>query len=77
MAVFLPSPLEILERKEMSTTISNVPTPSFLVDYDKVKKNAQKMVDTCERLGVQLRPHMKTHKTVYVLFLFISCTVIK
>ncbi|XP_076091372.1 D-serine dehydratase-like [Mytilus galloprovincialis] len=64
MAVFLPSPLEILERKEMPTTISDVPTPSFLVDYDKVKKNAQKMVDTCERLGVQLRPHMKTHKTV-------------
>ncbi|CAG2189656.1 unnamed protein product [Mytilus edulis] len=48
----------------MPTTISDVPTPSFLVDYDKVKKNAQKMIDTCERLGVQLRPHMKTHKTV-------------
>ncbi|XP_052090980.1 D-threo-3-hydroxyaspartate dehydratase-like [Mytilus californianus] len=53
-----------MDDEQMPATISDVPTPSFLVDLDKVKKNAQKMTDTCERLGVQLRPHMKTHKTV-------------
>ncbi|CAC5398656.1 unnamed protein product [Mytilus coruscus] len=53
-----------MDDEQMPATISDVPTPSFLVDFDKVKKNAQKMTDTCERLGVQLRPHMKTHKTV-------------
>lgn len=50
-------------------TIQNVLTPAFLVDIDKAKRNAQKMVNICERLGVQLRPHMKTHKTVWVLFI--------
>ena len=49
-------------------TVNEVPSPGFLVDFDKVKRNAQKMIDICDKLGVQLRPHMKTHKTVFVFF---------
>lgn len=50
--------------QKLPASIWDVPTPSFLVDLDKVKKNAKKMIDICKGLGVQLRPHMKTHKTV-------------
>ncbi|XP_057712487.1 D-serine dehydratase isoform X1 [Corythoichthys intestinalis] len=39
-------------------------TPAMVVDVDKVKKNAQRMIEKCEKLGVKLRPHMKTHKTI-------------
>jgi D-serine deaminase-like pyridoxal phosphate-dependent protein len=50
--------------QKIPASIWDVPTPSFLVDLEKVKKNAKKMIDICKGLGVQLRPHMKTHKTV-------------
>jgi D-serine deaminase-like pyridoxal phosphate-dependent protein len=56
--------------QNLPATISDVPTPSFLVDLDKVKKNAQKMIDICSGFGVKLRPHMKTHKTMYVFIIF-------
>ncbi|XP_038156455.1 D-threo-3-hydroxyaspartate dehydratase-like isoform X1 [Cyprinodon tularosa] len=39
-------------------------TPALVVDVDKVKRNAQRMIERCHKLGVQLRPHMKTHKTL-------------
>ena len=45
--------------------ISALCTPALVVDVDKVKRNAQRMIERCQELGVQLRPHMKTHKTLY------------
>ncbi|XP_012678852.1 D-threo-3-hydroxyaspartate dehydratase isoform X2 [Clupea harengus] len=39
-------------------------TPVFIVDLDTVKRNARVMLERFQKLGVQLRPHMKTHKTV-------------
>ncbi|KAI4896392.1 hypothetical protein NFI96_019952 [Prochilodus magdalenae] len=39
-------------------------TPAFVVDLDIVKRNANEMSDRFQKLGVQLRPHMKTHKTL-------------
>lgn len=39
-------------------------TPAFIVDLDIVKRNAQAMHERFQKLGVQLRPHMKTHKTL-------------
>lgn len=45
--------------------ISSLRTPALVVDLDKVKKNADKMTERFKKLGVQLRPHMKTHKTMY------------
>uniref|UniRef100_A0A3Q3ME00 Uncharacterized LOC113134930 n=1 Tax=Mastacembelus armatus TaxID=205130 RepID=A0A3Q3ME00_9TELE len=39
-------------------------TPALVVDVDKVKRNAERMIQYCQKLGVQLRPHMKTHKTL-------------
>lgn len=45
--------------------LSSLYTPALVVDLDKVKRNVQKMTERYEKLGVQLRPHMKTHKTLY------------
>uniref|UniRef100_A0A3B4B7T9 D-serine dehydratase-like domain-containing protein n=1 Tax=Periophthalmus magnuspinnatus TaxID=409849 RepID=A0A3B4B7T9_9GOBI len=42
---------------------SSLCTPALVVDIDKVKKNAERMSKHYKELGVQLRPHMKTHKT--------------
>ncbi|KAM6918639.1 D-serine dehydratase [Xenentodon cancila] len=45
-------------------SLSSLCTPALVVDVDKVKRNAQRMIEQCQKLGVQLRPHMKTHKTL-------------
>ena len=40
----------------------NVPTPALLLDLDKLENNLASMAARCRRLGVSLRPHVKTHK---------------
>ena len=39
-------------------------TPFMLVDLDRVEVNCSRMRNKCEQLGIHLRPHMKTHKTM-------------
>ncbi len=43
--------------------IDALPTPTLLLDLDKLENNIASMAATCERLGVALRPHIKTHKS--------------
>ena len=50
--------------KDLPKTIYDVPTPAFLVDYDKTKINCERMIERCQKMGVELRPHQKTHKTL-------------
>jgi D-serine deaminase-like pyridoxal phosphate-dependent protein len=44
--------------------IAELPTPSALVDLDRLEHNSRRMADRARRLGVRLRPHVKTHKCV-------------
>lgn len=44
--------------------LSQLETPSILIDLNKTKANIQKMQETCDRCKVALRPHIKTHKMV-------------
>jgi len=44
--------------------IKDLCTPALVIDLDKVKRNAEGMRARFQKLGVQLRPHMKTHKTL-------------
>jgi D-serine deaminase-like pyridoxal phosphate-dependent protein len=44
--------------------IQDLPTPCVLVDLDRVEANTAAMLQRASRLGVQLRPHVKTHKCV-------------
>ncbi|XP_050418392.2 D-serine dehydratase [Patella vulgata] len=46
------------------TKIIDLPTPCLLVDLEIAKGNAQRMLNTATEMGVEIRPHMKTHKTL-------------
>jgi D-serine deaminase-like pyridoxal phosphate-dependent protein len=41
-------------------------TPSALIDLDRLENNAKRMAEKALRLGVRLRPHVKTHKCIEV-----------
>ena len=45
-----------------SMTIEHLPTPCAMVDLDRLERNATAMTQQARRLGVRLRPHVKTHK---------------
>ena len=44
----------------------DLPTPTVLVDLDRMEGNIRRLQDLCDRHKVKLRPHMKTHKMVEV-----------
>jgi D-serine deaminase-like pyridoxal phosphate-dependent protein len=44
--------------------LSELMTPCALVDLDRLEANAAAMAERAHRLGVRLRPHVKTHKCV-------------
>lgn len=46
--------------------VADVTTPCLLLDIDKVKQNANSMIERCRKLGVKFRPHMKTHKCLQI-----------
>ena len=58
--------VSVSDKEDSKTKISlnEISTPCFVVDLDKVHKNATKMKDICKELDVLLRPHTKTHKTM-------------
>jgi len=43
--------------------IDKVSTPALIIDYDKMQKNIEKMVQFTKENNVNLRPHAKTHKS--------------
>jgi D-serine deaminase-like pyridoxal phosphate-dependent protein len=43
-----------------------LPTPAILVDRVKLEANIRSMQSACDAAGIELRPHMKTHKMVEV-----------
>jgi len=42
--------------------LESLTTPALIVDRCVVEANAQSMIEAAKRLGVGLRPHVKTHK---------------
>jgi D-serine deaminase-like pyridoxal phosphate-dependent protein len=44
--------------------LDDLPTPSLILDRDRFETNCRAMIDRCRRLGVGLRPHMKTMKSI-------------
>jgi len=44
--------------------VDDLQTPAALVDLDRLERNAARMAKRAQRLGVRLRPHVKTHKCV-------------
>ena len=48
-------------------TINDIPSAAVLIDADALERNIVAMQTTCERSGVALWPHIKTHKCVEIL----------
>ena len=44
--------------------VESLRTPCYVLDLKVACANAERMLARAEKLGVQLRPHMKTHKTL-------------
>lgn len=44
--------------------IADLPSPRAVVDLDRMESNCRAMAARAQWLGVRLRPHVKTHKTV-------------
>ncbi len=50
----------------MSMVLGDLPTPSLILDLDRLERNCERMIQRAAELGVRLRPHMKTAKSVDV-----------
>ena len=57
-------PSQVLEHAE---SIFDLPTPALLLDPRKLETNAERMRARVQQLGVALRPHVKTSKSIDVL----------
>ncbi len=41
-------------------------SPAFLIDAARLERNSKMMLERSKKLGVRLRPHIKTHKSVEI-----------
>jgi D-serine deaminase-like pyridoxal phosphate-dependent protein len=46
--------------------LETLPTPSLVLDVDRLKRNAERIGGRVRELGARLRPHIKTHKCIEV-----------
>jgi len=46
--------------------VSEIDTPALVVDLDRFERNLGRVADYAREHGLRLRPHTKTHKSVYV-----------
>ena len=49
-----------------SMQLETVKTPSLILDFARMKRNAERMTTRAKKLKVALRPHVKTHKCVEI-----------
>jgi D-serine deaminase-like pyridoxal phosphate-dependent protein len=49
------------------STILELPTPALILDRTRLERNSKRMRDKVRSLGVRLRPHVKTSKSIDVL----------
>jgi D-serine deaminase-like pyridoxal phosphate-dependent protein len=53
--------------RPMPGSVFNLPTPALILDRCRLERNAGRMRDKVRQLGVTLRPHVKTSKSIDVL----------
>src|SRR5689334_2290789 len=51
----------------MPASILDAPTPALILDRSRLEVNAERMREKVRSLGVTLRPHVKTSKSIDVL----------
>jgi D-serine deaminase-like pyridoxal phosphate-dependent protein len=57
----LPTPAS-LGVQFVGKKLTDLPTPSLIVDRAIVRRNCNAMLDVCKTLGVGFRAHVKSHK---------------
>lgn len=55
-----------IESSEVAETVGALATPALLLDKDRLDRNLARLSSRMEALGVVLRPHMKTAKSIDV-----------
>jgi len=50
----------------MCCVATDIPTPSLVIDKDKLKRNIRRVHDYSDRHGFMVRPHVKTHKSIFI-----------
>jgi D-serine deaminase-like pyridoxal phosphate-dependent protein len=55
-----------VEAREAANTIDALVTPSLLLDRERLERNIRRLAERARKLGVVLRPHMKTAKSIDV-----------
>ena len=58
---------ELSSVRRRAETILDLPTPALILDRRKLEANAERMRSRVAELGVALRPHVKTSKSIEVL----------
>ena len=51
---------------EARVNTRDIETPAVLIDAERLARNIQRMAQAAQEMGVALRPHFKTHKTVEI-----------
>ncbi|MCP4902447.1 MAG: hypothetical protein GY906_36240, partial [bacterium] len=52
--------------------LNELPTPCAIINLDVLERNASRMAERAHRLGVRLRPHVKTHKCLEAARLLVA-----
>ncbi|KAG5973869.1 hypothetical protein E4U55_000224 [Claviceps digitariae] len=60
------SPREVLAGLYLGKSLGDVPTPAAVINIAAVRRNCERMLQTCDRLDLGWRAHVKTHKTVEI-----------
>ena len=50
----------------LASDLSEIATPALLIDLPTVERNVRKMADYVRSRGLDLRPHIKTHKSLSI-----------
>lgn len=62
-----------MKSQYIGTNILSLPTPAAIIDRAVARRNCDDMLDAARSLGLEFRPHVKTHKVGKVLSLLIFC----
>ncbi|KAG5941415.1 hypothetical protein E4U53_007407 [Claviceps sorghi] len=60
------SPRQVLAERYLGKSLGDIPTPAAVINMAAVRRNCERMLQTCDRLGLGWRAHVKTHKTVEI-----------
>ena len=50
----------------MCCVAADIPTPCLVIDENRLEQNIRRIHDYAARHGFSIRPHVKTHKSLYI-----------